>query len=838
MKILLVDDDTDFLDQAKIFLEKGNKEFQVNICESGEEALELLEQKEFDVIVSDYMMPGMGGLEFLERVIYSGIDLPFIMLTGKGREEVAMKALNLGADRYVQKGGDPRSQYGVLSSEIKQEVERYRIKKKLEEREELYKLVTECFYDMIALIDLKKNNILLVSEAVEDLLGYDPDELAGKHFFDMLHPSDRDEVYQMLTELIKSGDSEGIFNDRILCKDGSYKWIENRFKILPDHENKPDKLLLVARDMTRHTMVKAELRALAKKYKNILENAWIALLVIEEDTTISMVNRRFEEISGYTREDIEGKKSWTEFVHEEDLDHMLKYHKKRREDPNLVPKDYEARLINKKGEVRKVLINIERIKGTEKSIAAIMDITDMQRLEDISRGLKESEQVGMLIVRDGFIREVNPCVEQLLGCSEKELIGKDPLTFIPKEEREKVHNISIEVLKGKQHESYEHRFKSKEGDYGWVLEEVSKLRYDGQDAALMIFIDITRNREAKKALERSKKRYSAIVETAFAGICISDMNNDITFVNNTFADMVGYSKEELIGMNVCEITTDEYMCKVQEMTEERSTGVSGVYELELKRKYGGELSVLIQATPIKEKGDKISATLAVITDITERKKLSDREDFLHSLLRHDLKNKVQITRGYLELMEEYPLPEGSKELLTKAKRSVIDEGNLIEKIRKLREIQVISVENSEVISLNKVMGKVITSVKENAEDKGIKIDYRIQDVSVMGGPLLEELFFNLLINAIVHSNASEIVISADITDDHVIIYVEDDGKGIPEELEERIFESGVKGKGSGGTGIGLYLAKEIVKGYNGGIALETSEMGGAKFEVKLRRAPS
>ncbi len=119
--------------QAEIFLEKEVGELNIEPVPSARKALEALEESDYDAIVSDYQMPEMNGLEFLKVVREEkNNDIPFIVFTGKGREDVAMEALNLGADRYLQKGGNPTTQYGVLAQAIVQEVEHAKAKKEKE----------------------------------------------------------------------------------------------------------------------------------------------------------------------------------------------------------------------------------------------------------------------------------------------------------------------------------------------------------------------------------------------------------------------------------------------------------------------------------------------------------------------------------------------------------------------------------------------------------------------------------------------------------------------------------------------------------------------------------
>ena len=117
IRVLHVDDDPGLLKGAKQILEMQGA-YEVETASSVEEALERLKKKTFDVVVSDYVMPGKDGLGFLRSLRATGSNIPFIMFTGKGREEVAINALNLGADRYFNKIGPPETVYGELAHGI------------------------------------------------------------------------------------------------------------------------------------------------------------------------------------------------------------------------------------------------------------------------------------------------------------------------------------------------------------------------------------------------------------------------------------------------------------------------------------------------------------------------------------------------------------------------------------------------------------------------------------------------------------------------------------------------------------------------------------------------
>lgn len=123
--VLHVDDEDGFVKTAKQCLELQGS-FQVDTASSVKEAMKKMKMRTFDVIVCDYMMPGKNGLEFLKELREKGNNIPLIIFTGKGREEVAIKALNYGADQYINKTGDPKTVYAILAHNIRQAVERRR----------------------------------------------------------------------------------------------------------------------------------------------------------------------------------------------------------------------------------------------------------------------------------------------------------------------------------------------------------------------------------------------------------------------------------------------------------------------------------------------------------------------------------------------------------------------------------------------------------------------------------------------------------------------------------------------------------------------------------------
>lgn len=124
-RVLLVDDDEDFLALARKFLAREDATIDLITSRSAEVGLQKIATEHFDVIVADYQMPGgLSGLELLERLRADGSSTPFIVFTGRGREEVAIRALNLGAAFYLKKGGELKSLFAELAHFIKRAAEK------------------------------------------------------------------------------------------------------------------------------------------------------------------------------------------------------------------------------------------------------------------------------------------------------------------------------------------------------------------------------------------------------------------------------------------------------------------------------------------------------------------------------------------------------------------------------------------------------------------------------------------------------------------------------------------------------------------------------------------
>jgi len=203
VKILLVDDQEVLLDITRIFLEKGG-DILVDTSTSAMAALDLLKERKYDAIVSDYEMPNMDGIEFLKTVKKLGIEKPFIIFTGRSREDIVIEALNSGADFYLQKGSEPKVQFAELRNMIHQAVMRKRVEEALIQSETNYKTLVECTQDSIYMVD-KRGRYLFINSHHKNRLGITGKE-CQQYFYEDLHDEAETEHF---VALIKKVISEG-----------------------------------------------------------------------------------------------------------------------------------------------------------------------------------------------------------------------------------------------------------------------------------------------------------------------------------------------------------------------------------------------------------------------------------------------------------------------------------------------------------------------------------------------------------------------------------------------------------------------------------------------------
>ena len=177
-RILVVDDEPAFLELNRIYLERSGG-MQVDTASSALDGLDMLAAAHYDAVVADYEMPEMDGIEFLKEVRSRGMRTPFIVFSGRGREEVVIEALNSGADFYLQKGGNPAARFAELRNMIFQAIRRRQAEAEVQRAGDLYRSIFEHTGSATIIIEDDMTISLANGEAL-CLFGYSREEIEGK----------------------------------------------------------------------------------------------------------------------------------------------------------------------------------------------------------------------------------------------------------------------------------------------------------------------------------------------------------------------------------------------------------------------------------------------------------------------------------------------------------------------------------------------------------------------------------------------------------------------------------------------------------------------------------
>lgn len=246
------------------------------------------------------------------------------------------------------------------------------------EIERRYRELFNSTSDLIMIHDIE-GRLLNVNPAVSQLSGYALEELICRPISDFIIAEFRSLFQEeYLKEIKEKGTSEGIVIFQ--SKDGNEHYVEYR-NVLVNPEGQESYVSGLGRDITARVLAERALRESEKRYRTVFETTGTATMIVEDDETISLVNSTFVDLSGYSKEEIEGKKPWTEFVVKEDLKKMRKYHRDRRDKPGSAPNNYEFGFIDRRGNIKNIFITIKMIPDTKKSVASLLNITSRKRAE-------------------------------------------------------------------------------------------------------------------------------------------------------------------------------------------------------------------------------------------------------------------------------------------------------------------------------------------------------------------------------------------------------------------------------------------------------------------------
>ncbi|KAF0157938.1 MAG: PAS/PAC sensor protein [Syntrophaceae bacterium] len=262
------------------------------------------------------------------------------------------------------------------------------LKHSIGENAHIYKTIWE---SSLAGIYISQNGIFqAVSPLAASFTGFSLKELIGKNSDSMIFPEDMDNVKRNAEDML-SGKHFSPYEFRIVTKQGDICWVmETVTSTL--FKGKPAVLGNLT-NITKRKLVENKLQESENFYRAIFETTGTATIIVEDDMTVSLLNSEFERMTGYRREEWEGKKKWPDYIPAYELPRMKETHRLRRLDPSFGPRNFEHDLIDSEGRIRHIFLTVDMIPGTKKSVNSSLDITIWkeaeQELQNKSRNLEE-----------------------------------------------------------------------------------------------------------------------------------------------------------------------------------------------------------------------------------------------------------------------------------------------------------------------------------------------------------------------------------------------------------------------------------------------------------------
>jgi PAS domain S-box-containing protein len=639
LRILHVDDDKCILEVVENVLEMENN-FDVDNALSVAEAYNKIGQQIYDVIVSDYEMPQKNGLQFLQELREKQNRIPFVIFTGKGREEVAVKALNLGADGYYNKQGSPECVYGELAHGIRSAFNRRKSEEALIISEENYSGLINGMNDTAWVIDFDGNFVAVNDKAVE-VLGYSKEELMSLGIKDIDKCLSEDQVKKLVGCIPAHGAQ--VFETVHTTKDGTKIPVEISSRLVI-YQGK-QAILSIAKNITMRKKAEETLEISDNGYRLLFSSmfegvAYCRLIWGKKgepaDFVYLDVNDAFEKLTGFKKSAVLGKNASVAIpgIKEQNPELFEIYGRVastgKKEKFNTYVKPLAIWLSVSVYSPRKdhfvaIFENITKRKKTEEELSE-----NERKYRSLFSAMSEGFCLHELIydksgkVVDYTILDANPAYESLVGLKKEAIIGKNASEIYSTNEPPYLDRYAkiVETSEPTYFETY----------YPPLKKHFSISVFSpGKNRFATVFTDVTARRKGEQEIAALKDFNQIIVESISETLLVIDPKDyRIISANREAARELKRGKQDLIGKTCYETTHHRStpctlpndVCPMQEMLKTKN---SITVEHQHFDQDNSKLDVEVSAHPILDKDGKIVQVVHISRDITKRKQ-QEREE--------------------------------------------------------------------------------------------------------------------------------------------------------------------------------------------------------------------
>ncbi|WP_292346742.1 MULTISPECIES: PAS domain S-box protein [unclassified Methanoregula] len=669
--ILYVDDEPGLLEIGKLFLEQSGQ-FTVETLTSATEALEILRKKRYDAIISDYQMPVMDGIGFLKNVRASDKNVPFIIFTGRGREEIVIQAFNEGADFYLQKGGEPLSQFAELGHKITKAILQRRAEASIRDHERREADIINFLPDATFAIDTR-GVLIAWNRAMEKMTGVSADSVLGKGNYEYALPFYH-ERRPLLINLVLDDDPAIAEKYPFVKREG--KTLFSEITIPHFNEGRGAALWFTAsplydkdgaivgaiesiREISDWKRAEQALNESERRFRDLADMLPLAIYETDEKANLTYANRMAFELFGYTPEILRTGMNVMAMLAPEDRDRARARLGRMISDGKVREDNIEYRALRRDGSTFPVSIYSSPVLRDGKTAGVrgiIIDITERRTATDNLHASEEKyrtvfETTGtatVLIEDDGTISLANSEFARLSGYPKGEIENRKKWTeFVVEEDLERMlaqHRLRrIDRKHALTH--YEFRFRSRSGEIRDIYLTIDVI--PGTTKSVASLLDITERKNAERSLVAADQEYKNLLDQIQDVYYRSDAEGRLVKVSRSWATLLGYDDVgECIGRRIAEdfyFTPGDRKAFLDEIYR---NGKVTSYEVMLKKKDGTPVLVATSSHLYRDAAGNVAGVEGTFRDITKQKQ---QENILR--IQRDLGMRLQELRDRDELLD-------------------------------------------------------------------------------------------------------------------------------------------------------------------------------------------
>lgn len=687
LKILHLEDNVADAELLQIELQ-SLAPFEIQVAPTKSAYTEALKQGGFDLILSDYNVPGILGLESLELAISSGTRVPFIYVSGAVGEEGAIEMLKLGATDYVLK-----SKLEKLPICINRALQSFKDRALVEEKEQQIRTQEQEYSHLVnrmreGFVKISSTGFITIANpAALDLFRFDKQEFLGLNAKEILKLPVLDNDWNTIDETNSferiltrnNGDrfwahigitpqirQDGNFTGAsAIIRDISIQkieeiWKEILSKVTLNRKREGTSLRYIFEQLHKEIgnhMPNNNFFASTRNRDNSLQ----LLFIKDEKGTVKLPATRSSSIglSGFVLRN--NKAVW---LNGDKINTFQKEYDVTIE--GIVPKSIICVPIGAENEAKGVLgcldyenddafnaFDFQVLKYVGMHLGNFVEKAESE--QDRNRILELSQDLICIVEKDGFLRYTNPAFESNLGFDSSELsqLKADELLYANNPRAQKL--MQKMLASGKRQFRFESSVKTKSGVKRYV--SWTAISHEKDTSFYCIGHDFTEKRQIQKQIEESERRYRGLFERMTEGLFRSDENGIIRTVNPGLCHMVGYEKEELIGKNVYDTLVDESTGqRLRQKIKFRKEGKTGLYSAAFLHKDGHEVAVQVSATPDYDTHGTFIGVMSIIMDISERKRaemeaLAMKERFTRQLEDKVTERTQELEQAHIKLAD-------------------------------------------------------------------------------------------------------------------------------------------------------------------------------------------